>query len=542
MKTPLSRRIFFYTLACSCIIITTAVMLSVFGYRFDFVRTIWLHHGSLTVKSNPQDVQIKVNGKTPKSWRLKIINDSYQINGLPYGNHDVEIIADGFKSWTKSVSIHSGISTELWNVLLVRENYERTSFNVQNIDNFFPAPEEFVFAYTSQKNSKLEINIINTEDNEIQNQIVLENTKFTTNKYENIEWSPASSSIIIPVIRQIENKEENGKTMIEAELDGDLENENFTNTNVTEEFKDYVIFNLKTDSYFYLSEKILIEENTENLMEMENENSENVDAEKLKKTISAVRWHPKDKESIYFLSDEKLYLTSFDLKNSIALKREEIYPKTLAYDFADDGIYILNKDNQLLYDDNFKATKLKEIIEFKVDENKNTQYRLISYDKNRVVLLNNQTGDCYLYNKGEKGIYSVKLGTGIIGVHFSNDGKKLVYYSNSEIFVYFTRIWEDQPNREENETKLITRSSKKISNVHFSKDYEHVIFSSGNEIKIIEMDTRGKSNPQTITSFNVTSTKIISDHRNNVLFFIDKNTSKINSLFQINFPEENPLF
>lgn len=524
MKTPFLRRLFFYTLACSCIIITTTVMLSVFGYRFDFVRTIWLHHGSLTVKSNPQDVQIKVNGKTPKSWRLKIINDSYQINGLPYGNHDVEIIATGFKSWTKSVSIHSGISTELWNVLLVRENYERTSFNVQNIDNFFPAPEEFIFAYTSQKNGNLEISIIDTENNEIQNQLILTNAKFTDDEYENIEWSPASSSIIIPVIRQVTNTHDESLSVEES----------------FKEFKDYVVFNLKTDSYFYLSEKMLVEENAENLME--NENSKNVDTKKLKKAISAVRWHPKDKESVYFLSDEKLYLTSFDLKNSIILEHEEIYPETLAYDFADDGIYIFNKNNQLLYDNNFKATKLKEIIEFKISENKNTQYRLISYDRNRIVLLNNQTGDCYLYNKGEEDIYSVKLGTGIIGVHFSNDGKKLVYYSNSEIFVYFTRVWDDQPNREENETKLITRSSKKISNVHFSKDYEHVIFSSVNEIKIIEMDTRGRSNPQTIISLNVAETKIISDHRNDVLFFIDKNTSKVNSLFQINFPEESPLF
>lgn len=532
MKTPLSRKIFFYTLACSCVLITTTVILLVFGYRFDFVREIFIHSGSLTVKSNPRDILIEINGKEPNRRYLNIINDSYQINGLRHGNYDIKVSADGFKSWTKNISIHSGISTELWNVLLVRKNYERTSFNTQDIDNFFPAPEEFIFAYTSQENNDLEISIINTEDNAIENQIVLADTRFTDNHYENIEWSPASSSIIVPVIRQTKEEEsEETSTKIEVSADVD-KNENVTDPEVIEEFKDYVIFNLKTDSYFYLSDKILVEE----------KNSELNIEETTQKTISAVRWHPKDKESIYYLSNEKLYLSSFDLKEKTLLESEEIHFETLAYDFADDGIYILNKNKQLLYDDNFKATKLKELTKYETDETEKSQYRLIAYDKNRIVLLDNQNGDCHLYNKGEENIYSKKLNTGISGVHFSNDGKKLVYYSNSEIFIYFTRAWEDQPQREEDETNSITRFSTKIENVHFSKDYEHIIFSSGGEIKIIEIDTRGKSNTQTITSLGTTKTKIISDHRNDLLFFIDKNDYDRNILYQINFPEEEPLF
>ncbi len=536
MKTPLPRKVFFFTLAFSCILTTTIVIGLVFGYRRDFIRDIWLHSGSLTVKANPQNVTIKVNGKKPKSRYLNIINDSYQINGLRHGNYNIEITADGFKPWTKNISIHSGLSTELWNVLLVRENYKRTKINTPNIDNFFPAPEEFVFAYTNQKSIGLEVNIINTDDNEIQNQIVLENVKFTDNTYENIEWSPASSSIIVPVIRQvnnenIESENRDNKTIGETERNFDLKNENITNQNVTEEFKDYAIFNLKTDSYFYLSDKIFIEENNDALTE-----------DKKRELISDVRWHPKDKESLYFLSNQKLYTISFNLEDETALEYEEIYPETLAYDFADDGIYILNKERELLYDDNIKATKLKEITSYENDNGKNSQYRLIAYDKNRIVSIDDKTGDCYLYNKGDKNIYSKKLATGIVGAHFSNDGKKLIYYSKSEIFVYFTREWKDQPQREEDENKVITRRSKKIENIHFSKDYEHVIFSSGNEIKIIEMDDRGKSNPQTISTLSTDKTKIISDHRNDILFFIDKNSDNINSLFQIAFPEENTLF
>lgn len=538
MKTPLSRKIFFYTLVCSFILVTTFVMLMVFGYRRDFVRNIWLYSGSLTIKSNPRDVEIKINGKKPKSSYLNLINDSYQINGLRHGNYDIEITADGFKPWTKNISIHSGLSTELWNVLLIRKNYERASFNIQNTDNFFPAPEEFVFAYTSQKDDDLEIGVINTEDNTIENQIILTDTKFTNNKYENIEWSPTSSSIIIPVIRQIKNTDID-KIISENKRNGDLEleDENVTEKKAINQFKDYVIFNLKTDTYFYLSEKIINEENSEIEQKTEEEARKNN-----QQTISAVRWHPKDKESIYYLSEKKLYLTSFDLKDEITLETREIHPNTLAYDFADDGIYILNSEQKILYDDNLKATKLREITKYETDKGEQNQYRLIAYDKNRIVLLDNKNGDCYIYNKGEKNIYSKKLDTGIVGVHFSNDGKKLIYYSNSEIFVYFTRIWEDQPQREEDEAKSITRFSKKIENVHFSKDYEHIIFSSGDEIKIIEMDIRGKSNPQTITSLKTTETKIISDHRNDVLFFIDKNDYNRNTLYQINFPEEEPLF
>lgn len=531
MKNPFSRRLFFYVLTGSFFISTTIILLLVFGYRFDWTRGIFVYSGSITIKPNPEKINIKINGEE-KDYSSNFLNNYYEIGGLRPGNYNVEISSPDFNSWTKNISVHSGVSTELWNVLLVRKNYERTNFKTPEIKNFFPAPKEFVFAYVSQKERNLEVGIINTEKNEISNKLVLENVQFTENEYENVEWSPDNSALIVPVIRDIEIDIIDSKNKIDKHQDL---------------FKDYLIFNLKTNDYFYLSEKINIEE-TRQFLDNSKEITEDeffkktvnnsISNEDFKKQFSSVRWSPKENNAIYFLFNDKFYLAKLNLEEKTILENYEIYTETLAYDFADDGIYILNKSGSVLYNRDFEVDKLKELTKFQLDKNDFEEYRLNAYDNERVVLLENSTGNFYLYNKSDDKIYSKKLNSEIIDAHFSNDGKKLVYYSTSEIFVYFTRIWDDQPIREENKIEPITRFSKKISNVHFSKDYEHIIFSAGNEIEIIEIE---KAEPQTITTLKTEKTKIISDYNGDILYFLDETENKNDNLFQIHFPEKSSI-
>jgi hypothetical protein len=538
MKTPASRRIFFWTLFCSYFIITTSVILLAFGYRFDVVKNIFIHSGSITLKSNPQKIEVEINGKKPKARYLNIINNSYQINGLRPGEYNLNIKADEFKDWNKTISVHSGLSTEFWNVILLRKNYERTEFNTPKIENFYPAPKEFLFAYTTQQDNDLIVKIINTNKNKILNELILKNVKFTNNSYKNIEWSPNSSGLIIPVIKQADNS-------ISKTTSSHLQNEQI----------DYVIFDLKTDQHFYLSEMIdlTISSPKTTKPKIKNTSSENkINQDEQNKTmftkpkIISARWHPENKNSIYFQIDNQLNLAEFNLKTQKLKNQINIFNDLKAYDFADDGIYLLNSQDELLYDNNLEATDLKIITKFTTDNNDDENYRLISYDKNRIILINNKTGNLYLYNKGERDIYSPKLATNIINAHFSNDGKKLIYHSPFEMSIYFTRDWETQPIRFENETQSITRFSQEISNVHFDKNYEHIIFSVDNEIKIIELDTRWKNDIQTVLTLNTNQTKLISDHRNDLLFFIDEvtneNDEKETKLFSIEFPEKEGLF
>ena len=167
----------------------------------------------------------------------------------------------------------------------------------------------------------------------------------------------------------------------------------------------------------------------------------------------------------------------------------------------------------------------------------NPNYRLIIYDEKRIVLINNETRKLYIYNTGDKDNYFRFLSQEAEGIQFSNDGKKLLYWTKWEIFVYFTRDWDVQPIRSENELRNITRFSEELKNVQWSKDYEHIIFTTGEEIKIIEADYRDRCNLLNIIKLNSTASYVIADFSQSKLYFTD--TRDGNSyLYFIDFPEK----
>ncbi len=490
MKTPLSRRVFFWTLFVSYFCITGIVLFFVFGYEHDFGQKIFVHTGTLTLKTNPKDVSITIDNKKPKSHLVNIINDSYFITNLRPQKHTLSISADGFKPWHKEINIHSGISTEFWNILLLRKQYKRTYFNLNNIDRFFPAPDENMFASIHQLGKTLAVHVFNTKENKSTNTFIFPQVVFTKNIYENIEWSPDNKALLIPIIH--------------------IKDENSTK-------KDYFISYLASNKSYQLSNFI----------------KEEID-------LKSARWDPKEKNAIYFIARNTLFhldLTSTDK----TLKPVVIANNVLSYDFADDGLYIYNTQKELLYNQNKKNKNFKTLTLFNTST-QDTDYRLIAYDKNRVVLIDDTKKVLHIYNKTNTKIYTEKINKNIIGAHFSDDGKKLLFYSPFEIFLYSTRKWNTQPFRAENEIQSIIRFSQKLDNVHFAKDYEHVIYTIGNDIKITELDYRGSRITDTITSLNENKSVIINKHKMNKLFFIDSTNNSKRQLQSITFPEKETLF
>lgn len=487
MKTPLSRKVFFWTLCVSYIITTAGVLFVVFGYQHDFSTNIFIHTGSITVASNPKNnIHIKINGKEPKSKLINFINDSYYINGLRPRTYTLSVSSDGFRTWEKDVSVHSGVSTEFWNVVLLRNEYERLSYNLTDIDYFFPAPEENMFATTRQLGKTQTTNVFDTERNMITNSFLFTEKQFTTDERENIEWAPNSKELIIPL------------------------------EDVNTKIKDYAIAYTKDSSSYLLSDFVTLP------------------------NIHSVRWDPKDKNVIYLISNTSLFRASLDFeKNDVILTAIE--NDILAYDFTDDGIYLFTSNNEVFYDYDKKAQKLEKLVSFDLPEN-SYNIRLIAYDNHRLIVLDDDARSLYLYNKGDRNIYTKRLGTNIIGAHFSDDGKKLIFYSPFEIFAYFTRDWDAQPIRVENTMQSIIRFSQLIDNVHFSKDYEHIIFNVGNEIKITELDYRGNRITETITTVSEQNNTLINKHKKNFLYFLDSSENEQRRLYSIEIPEKETLF
>ncbi len=485
MKTPIPRRIFFWTLTISYFITTAVILFFVFGYRHDFAQKIFIHTGSITIKSNPKTIGVNIDGHIPQSKLINVINDSYEIHGIRAKQHTLAISADGYRTWEKSVPVHSGLSTEFWNVLLLRNNYETSNYAITDIDQFFPAPEENLFACSKQIGKVQTVHVFDTKKDSITNTFLFMQKDLTQNKNENIEWSPSSRELIIP----LENIDDSSS-------------------------KDYAIAYTKTNDSFLLSEKISLGQ------------------------LSSVRWDPKERDAFFFLAQEKLFRGK--ITDDMTITTEQVSENVLAYDFTDDGIYVLNKEHVLLHDHDVRGSQLEELITFDLPQ-ETKSVRLDAYDTHRIAILNDTTQTLHIYNKGDRNIYNKKVGTGIIGAHFSDDGKKILFYSPFEIFIYFARDWEAQPIRQEDEVHSIVRFSQLIDNVHFAKDYEHVIFTINNDIKITELDYRSNRITDTIISLTEKNTKLINKHKMDRLYFIDSYDNIKRGLRSIEFPEKESL-
>jgi hypothetical protein len=75
----------------------------------------------------------------------------------------------------------------------------------------------------------------------------------------------------------------------------------------------------------------------------------------------------------------------------------------------------------------------------------------------------------------------------------SPDGKKIAYISDHEIWLLFTQDISDQPQKKAGQILFLTRFSEIINNV-FWLNSDYLIFSTGDKIKISEIDNRDKIN------------------------------------------------
>ena len=188
--------LFCLLLACFCIVAPIAI-LQAKGYRFDFGKGVFVYSGTVTIKSNPQDFNVLINGEIVESKKLNRINNSFNVGGLRPQNYEIRVEAPDFQSWTKKADVHSGIATEFWNVLLVRNNYEKTSYETPGIERFFTSPDNKFIAYNQTPSDSLKINVLNIKDSAIKNSFsVPEYRLMREENKENIEWSPRDSAFI----------------------------------------------------------------------------------------------------------------------------------------------------------------------------------------------------------------------------------------------------------------------------------------------------------------------------------------------------------
>jgi hypothetical protein len=482
------RTLLFLSFTLTFFIAASLVLFYAYGYRFSFERGIFIYTGSLSLKTNVETVSITIDGTTIPKKRLGLLNNSIHIAGLNPGEHFVEVSAPGYRSWAKKVVIQSGLTTEFWNVFLVEENYEQeTVFETEGVIKMFPSLNG-LFATVKKAGNRYSVDVLDPEAEKNEEVFATSDALFVPTLETNIEWSPESHKIMIPLVRDT------------APL--------------------YAIVNVEDKETFFLNE-----------------------ATHLTTPLRSPRWDATTRDFLFFLSQNSLYRFNTSRPEDTP---ELIADHVAAYDISGNKLYYLHSESGIVYEmnGNGNTSTAKQITPTPVSIGEHGTYSLIVYDDTRLSIIEETTGSLFVYNKAVD-INLKKLGEGILSIQYSDDGKKLLFYTNNEISVYFNQDWEAQPTRSKDDIIQLARFSTPLKNIQWAEDYEHVIFSLGKSVKMIELDNRDRRSLADLITLDTPPLQILSRFGTDRLYIVKEaapNSTELPSVVSITLPQYATFF
>lgn len=478
MTSSPGRRLFFWVLVCLFFVTTTSVLFFTFGYRFDTKRGLFVHTGSFTLKVTPlENVTIRVDGKIVPTKKLSILNNAFHIDSQMPGEHFIQIDAPGYSSWEKKSVIESGHSTEFWNITLIGNDYPQTPVaDTEAVKKIFPSPKSNLFALLRTRDQGVVVMTLDTDSMITSEVAFIQNVALTKSSDENLEWSPDTKSLLIPL------------------------------TNTRGDDTSFLV-DIETGSITNLTEKSGIP------------------------NMRYPRWNGREKNVFYFLSGNALYTWSGE---ALDTPPTNLIQNISGYDISQNYIYFIDQTTGIISRlRGGDALENAEAITTQGLPQTNALYALTVYDEDRIAIRDRETGILTIFNRGEED-YFHQLGDDIRGVQFSNDGKKLLFENDTEIFVYFIRPWNTQPLRDEDEVFQIARLAIPIRFVQWTKDYEHVIFAYNNTIKTIELDHRDRRDIRTVLTLALPPEQLLVDFPGALLFLVEEESGP--ALSVIPFP------
>tara|TARA_Y100000031_G_scaffold99372_3_gene108874 strand:- start:3493 stop:4410 length:918 start_codon:yes stop_codon:yes gene_type:complete len=179
-----------------------------------------------------------------------------------------------------------------------------------------------------------------------------------------------------------------------------------------------------------------------------------------------------------------------------------------------DSVLYIQQPSYILYRSNSNNLTQEQISSTPLPAQK---YQVFASDNQKIAALGNNQ-KLYLLNPETKTFELISQN--IQQVEFSRDNKKLLYATPSEIWVYYLEDILEQPNKKAGDKELITRLSQKIKQVLWYKTNEHIVFSVGQNIKIIELDGRDQRNIFDVIQAN--TEQMIFNPKDDKLYFVEQ--------------------
>lgn len=480
------RPILFWSFIILFFITAFAVLFYAFGYRFSFARGIFVYTGSITLKTNPETVSIRLDHRDIPARQQNIINDSFHLPGLAPGEHFVEVSAPGYQTWSKKTVVQSGLSSEFWNILLVRSKPALTSLpHTTFAQGIYPSPKRNTVAVSKIIDGEFSVDVINTKDLVSEQVFSLPNASALPPSLGSLRWNADGTLLLVPV-------------------------------------------GLDETIAFYIVDRA-----TKKAARLD-------DIVTLTAAPFDVRWDPADKQYLYYREGDDLSRKNINT----AAPSEKIAENVSGYDFSGRNVYFLRGEDGLVYRiPNGRSGETPAQVTTHPITPSTGDFKLTVYDDARLALLNRQTGSLWTFNR-ELRDQPLRLiaSDGIDTASFSDDGKKLLFSSPYEISVLFLRDWDVQPIRTAGSIAQIARFSTPIRHVQWVKDYEHVLFSVNGAVKMIELDHRDRRNIFDIASLAAPAIQVVSSFDEDTIYFVSSENKNTNTISSLSFPEATGFF
>ena len=192
---------------------------------------------------------------------------------------------------------------------------------------------------------------------------------------------------------------------------------------------------------------------------------------------------------IYYLTDE----AEKNRQSQAALTAST----TAGWISKNQNLYFISKENYIFYSSDLNGTDKKQLGINPLPTATNYQI----FNNNNDFLALTASGELYWLNRQDNNF--LKIAANVKKAEFSSDSKKILYYNDNEIHVYFL---ED-----------ITRQSQPINQATFYPNNEYIAYTTGDQIKIIELDDRDTRN--TVDLLSAPAPEVHFNRDNNYFYY-----------------------
>jgi len=196
----------------------------------------------------------------------------------------------------------------------------------------------------------------------------------------------------------------------------------------------------------------------------------------LDKNSQTIFFNPGDPQEIFYLENQNIY----SLKNS---KVQTIIKGALSYAFLENSIVWLSSDGGL-YESDISGNLVRAILakNTQIHEDKKYELKVVS---GKIFLQENDL--LYLFDQNTRSFENFGAPEGNYKIFEAPDGKNLVLWSDKKIYLYSF----------ENQRFAELFSGQSLKNCQWLNN-DYIIFTSGNEVIISEIDYRGNINTVTL--------------------------------------------